>query len=218
MFWDEYMSTKEDSFKRLRAEGWTSGTAVRTGLTAGGATIQSLADGSGSCVLDEYSILVSIMPPGKSPENFLLEMANDLNGTVNDKGFNAINLFVRSQSGRPCVGEIIHIDIAGPDNGSVMLVEMTPEYFIFQTVTTPQDGSHPENGSREFGFERIGTNIKFYTRGVSRPGNIAVRLAGAMPQMIGWTRLCRGLSDTLSKSGGTPVANSFVMFKQNQDF
>jgi len=212
------MASREDSFKRLRAESWSSSGALRAGLTAGGATLQSLADGSGSCVYDEYSFLVATMPSGATPEQFVADMASDLNGTVADGGFNAVNHFVRSRTGSPSVGEIIHIDIAGPDNGSVILAEMGDAYFIFQTVQTDGDGSHPENGSREFGFERTGTHLKFYTRGVSRPGNWLIRAAGAMPQMVGWTRLCRGLSDTLARRGGSPVPGSFVCFKQTRAY
>lgn len=212
------MATREDSFKRLRDERWTFNPAIRMGLTAVGATLQSLADGSGLCVCDEYSFMVATMPPKVTPEIFVVDMASDLNGTVDDAGFSAVNTFERSRKGAPKVGEIVHIDIAGPDNGSVILVELTTEYFVFQTVKTSHDGSHPENGSREFGFERMGSQIKFYTRGVSRPGNAAIRLAGAVPQMVGWTRLCRGLSDTISKRGGSPVKGSFAMFKQDRVF
>jgi hypothetical protein len=158
------------------------------------------------------------MPPGGTAKSFLAEMAMDLNGTVNDGGFNAINNFIRRKTGPPATGEIIHIDIMGPDNGGVILAELTTEYFVFETVTTPEDGTHPENGSAEFGFERVGGRVRFYTRGVSRPGNLAIRLVGALPQMIGWTRLCRGLSDTIARRGGTPGLDSFVSFKQNRDF
>jgi hypothetical protein len=215
------MSTREESFKRLRAEAWSKSGAVRTGLTAGSATLQSLSDGSGSCVQDEYSFSVSKMPAALTPEAFVSEMATDLNGTVGDAGFNAINVFARKTDKRgkpPSVGEIIHIDIGGPDNGSVILAELSKDYFVFQTVTTPQDGEHPENGSREFGFEKVGALTRIYTRGMSRPGNWAVRLVGAPPQTIGWTRLCRGLSDAIAKRGGTPVLGSFVAFKQNVEF
>lgn len=119
------MSVREESFRRLRAEAWTSSKAVRIGLTGGSAKLQSLADGFGACVYDEYSFLVTTMPPKVSAESFLQEMATDLNGTVADGGFNAINVFIRSKTGVPTVGEIIHIDIAGPDNGSVILADLT---------------------------------------------------------------------------------------------
>ena len=211
------MATREESFTRLRAEAWSSTSMITAGLSAGSATLQPLSAGSGDCIFDEYSFLVATMPSGVTPEAFLLELATDLNGTIADGGFNAVNIFIRGK-GVPRVGEIVFIDIAGPDNGSVILAELATDYFIFQTVTEPKAGTHPENGSREFGFERVENQIKFYTRGVSRPGNIAVRLAGAGPQMIGWTRLCRGLSDTIARRGGSPVPNSFVMFKVERPF
>ena len=36
--------------------------------------------------------------------------------------------------------------------GSVALAERGPDYFIFQTVATSAQGTHPEYGAREFGF------------------------------------------------------------------
>src|SRR5260370_11355730 len=90
------------------------------------------------------------MPDKTTAESFLLEMARDLNGTVKNADFNRINVFKRRRSGDPIVGEIIDIDILGPDDGSVILAELGPTYFVFQTIECPQTGTHPENGSRAF--------------------------------------------------------------------
>jgi peptidoglycan hydrolase-like protein with peptidoglycan-binding domain len=207
-------NTREESFRRLRAEGWKSSGAVAAGLVGGKAHLQSVMDGSGDFVYDEYAILVDAMPPGTSAEKFLLDMATDLNGTVKDSGFNVINVFERRRTGSPQVGEIIDIDIMGPDNGSVILAVLRSNYFVFQTVDCDKTGTHPENGSREFGFERVGAGFRFYTRGVSRPGNAAIGLAGAAPQMIGWTRLMRGISDEIARRGGKPRLNSFTAYKR----
>ena len=212
------MSTREESLKRLREERWTMSGGFRKGLVASGAKVQSLADGSGDCVCDEYAFDVSSMPPDTSPQDFVQEMAMDLNGTVDDSGFNFVNIFRRSAKGIPKVGEIVYIDIAGPDNGCVILAELAPDYFIFQTVETNSAGTHSENGSREFGIEQTGATTKIYTRGVSRPGNALIRFAGSVPQMVGWTRLCKGLSDTVAARGDQPIDRSFVCFKQNRKF
>jgi hypothetical protein len=84
----------------------------------------------------------------------------------------------------------------------VILVALTATYFIFQTVDSDKMGAHPENGAREFGFQRSQRGLLFYTRGVSRPGNIAVRIVGAIPQQEGWTSLMRGISDRVNALGG----------------
>jgi hypothetical protein len=85
-----------------------------------------------------------------------------------------------------------------------MLVEKTPSHFIFQTVTTKQDGTHPEYGSREFGFERKPDgSVMFYTRGASRagmmPGSYTV---GRRLQTVGWEGLTKGIGNTLTSKGG----------------
>jgi hypothetical protein len=102
-------------------------------------------------------------------------------------------VFKNRTSGVPVVGGIVDIDIQGPDNGSVIVGEIGATYFIFQTIDSGTYGSHPENGSREFGFERNGNQITFYTRGVSRSGNFLVGWVGAGAQQKGWTALLRGI-------------------------
>jgi hypothetical protein len=209
-------NTREQTFRRLRAEPWQNSPTIIAALREGHAVFQLLKDGAGDYVYDEYSIIVDAMPPAKTPEGFLEDMAADLNGTVRDSGFDTINVFRRRRGGKAMIGEVIDIDIMGPDNGSVILVESTPTYFVFQTVDSDKMGSHPENGSREFGFERLGSGFRFYTRGVSRPGNFIVRLAGTIPQRRGWTRLMMGISNRVVQVGGTSSGGSFQMFKEGR--
>lgn len=211
------MSGREESWDRLKAEAWTTDPRFIAGLAAGGATVQSVTGGSGSYNYDEYAILVESLPPGATVSSFLMEMAGDLNGTVDDGIFNTINRFSKPPTTPPQVGQIISIDILGPDNGSVIIAKIEPTYFIFMTVTTPADGTHPEYGSREFGIEQEGELMRLYTRGCSRPGNIAIRVGGAAPQNIGWTRLCRGLSDTIDARGGKAQPGSFTAIKTDRE-
>ena len=211
-------NTRGETHARLRGEAWESSSVVREGLAAGGAVFQLLKNGAGDYVYDEYSVVIDSMPAGKTAESFLEEMAMDLNGTVKDGAFDTINVFKRRAGGKPRIGEIIDIDIAGPDNGSVVLVGLTPKYFVFQTVDGGRDhtGSHPENGSREFGFETVGSGFRFYTRGVSRPGNYIVRLVGSLPQKRGWTRLLMGISARIVQLGGKSNAGTFSMSKEER--
>ncbi|MGH7469837.1 MAG: hypothetical protein ACRENP_17960 [Longimicrobiales bacterium] len=198
----------------MRQELWQANGSFRKGVVAAKANVQSVVLGSGREVHDEYSIVVTQMPPNLTPEAFLEEMASDLNGAINDAGFNAVNRFSRKQAGRPEVGELVEIDILGPDNGAVLLAEKVSDYFIYQTVTTPALGTHPEYGSREFGFEQLsGGSVRFYTRGVSRAGDGAVKAAGTVPQKTGWTRLMKGISDAIEARGGKVNAGSFQVYK-----
>jgi hypothetical protein len=77
-------------------------------------------------------------------------------------------------------------------------------------------GSHPENGCREFGFERTNGGVRFYTRGVSRPGNFLIRLAGSLPQRQGWTRLMMGISGRIVQLGGRSNSGTFLIYKQSK--
>jgi hypothetical protein len=209
---------------RLRGEEASKDSRVTEGLDSEDASLQSIEDGSGDYIYDEYSVIIDAMPADLSAEAFLTEMTVDLNKAVNDDLFDAINVFSRRPTTeQPEVGNIYDIDILGPDNGSVVLVDRTPNRFVFQTITTHSagsgydTGSHPEYGSREFGFEAVqGGGIKFYTRGASRPRNAAVGVGGKLPQATGWTRLMRGISDAIEARGGTPRKNSFEAWSSHQ--
>ena len=211
-------------YARLRGEEASKDSRVEEGLESEDASLQSIEDGSGDYIYDEYSVIIDAMPADLSPEAFLTEMTVDLNKAVNDDMFDYINTFARRPTTeQPEVGNIYDIDILGPDNGSVVLVDRTANRVVFRTITTnaagsgDHTGSHPEYGSREFGFEAMqGGGIKFYTRGASRPRNAAVGMAGKLPQATGWTRLMRGISDAIEARGGTPRKSSFEAWSSHQ--
>ena len=209
------MSTLKNSFTRLRAEAWITSPGI---ASANDATckFQSLSEGSGGYVYDEYSIMVSGMPPGLTAGGFMLAFARNPNAMVKNGYFTALTVFTKRTGASPRIGDLYDIDIIGPDNGSIVLVALSADFgtsgdswFDIQTVSCEKYGAHPENGAREFGCESTAEGTKFYTRGVSRPGNALVRFVGAGPQMLGWTAMMKGISETIKKLGGTPVENSF---------
>jgi len=209
--------------RRLKTEGWSSDPAVVAALKAQGATFQSSSDwwASGDFIHDEYAIVMDTMPSGTTPEAYLAEMAADLNKAVNSADFDSINTFHRRPlgTGGPAVGDVYHIDIKGPDNGSVMLVESTSDHFIFQTVTTKEDGTHPEYGARQFGFEKLqGGAVRWYTRGTSRPAMTpGGGTIGRHAQEAGWTRMLRGMAAELVKRGGTERSGSFSTWNTHRN-
>ncbi|MFZ4660025.1 MAG: hypothetical protein ACOYNY_23650 [Caldilineaceae bacterium] len=190
----------------LKAEPWSQSPEIQNAFGNSGTDPQSIHSGgaAGDYVYDEYSVTILKMPENLSPEDYLLEMATDLNRAVQNELFDKINEFKRIKTDRsPKVGDIYHIDIWGPDNGSVMLVERSSNYFIFQTIETNQDGTHPEYGSRQFGFETNSNGtITFYTRGASRPffGSASI---GRIAQDKGWTAMMEGIANTIQNKGGT---------------
>ena len=200
----------------LLGETATASAPVQGALGPHHATVQSVASGVGPVVYDEYWIVLDAMPPNLTAERYLEELSTDVNRAVADDTFNQVNVFRRTrqdqQRGAPAVGDVYDIDIQGPDNGSVMLVESTPSHFVFQTVATPltQTGTHPEFGSREFGFQRIENGaVRFYTRGVSRPGSEIAGAVGAPIQARGWTALLTGIGNALQSRGGRLRTGSF---------
>lgn len=215
------MPGRDDSFTRLRNGKWTTDPTVLAAIPDSTAKFQTLGDGSGTYVYDEYTVTILKMPGNLTAEAYMLEFAKSPNTAVNNGAFNTINRFTKRTSSDPKIGDIYDIDIMGPDNGSIALVALSPgfgkttgdSYFDIQTISCSKYGSHPENGAREFGFEYVPEGVKFYTRGVSRPGNFAVRAAGSGPQMASWTAMMKGISEAIRARGGTPKENSFTVTK-----
>jgi N-acetylmuramoyl-L-alanine amidase/phosphatidylserine/phosphatidylglycerophosphate/cardiolipin synthase-like enzyme len=204
---------------RLANEPWTTDPTVLAALSAAGATMQPIADGVGDVVYDEYTVTIDAMPPGLSPEAFFAEFAADPNATVANPAFDTENVFTRRPTGSPpALGDIYDIDLAGPDNGSVVVVELAPDHVVFQTISTKfaETGSHPECGARAFGVERNADgSVTFYTRGASRiapaiaaaPGGATV---AATLQERSWTQMMIGISGAIQNRGGTPRPSSFT--------
>jgi hypothetical protein len=167
------------------------------------ASLQNIEDGRGNYVFDRYEITVDQMPPGMSPDFLLSSMAADLNGTVGNADFDRMSTFSRRDSSSPEVGNIYDIDILGFDNGSVMLTERADDHFVFSTIRTEESGSHPEFGSREFGFtNNPDGSTTFYTSGASRPRDVMVDLFGDAPQERTWNSLMEGLSNRIEEQQG----------------
>lgn len=67
------------------------------------------------------------------------------------------------------MGAVIAIDIAGPDNGSVIVSHSSSDKWTFSTIYDPKYGEHPVSGNRDFGYTDNGNgSYTFYTRGVDR--------------------------------------------------
>lgn len=208
------MSTREESWARLAAAAWLSDGTVSRAMADAGATPQALSGGAYSTIADEYKIIATRMPPSVSPEAVVEGFADSPNGAVRSGMFNTINVFRRRSPGTPPrVGEIYDIDLVGPDNGAVMIVRLSEGFgeprsrpdtwFDVQAIETPEHGTLPEYGAREFGFEReAGGGIAFYTRGVSRARDILVGVFGKVPQQLGWRAAFGGLRDVLRSQGG----------------
>lgn len=197
------------SHARLEARAWASDPAVLAALTSAGVTMHSPSDEwkVAQYILDEYTATMNSMPPGLTPEAYVDELLNDINAAVNSPTFNQLDVFTRRTAGTPpAVGDIYDIDILGPDNGSVMLVERTPSHWIFQTIQTGifgATGSHPEYGAREFGFEvNADGSVTWYTRGAATARDVLAEVAGGGVQRQNWEQLVMGIAAELERRGG----------------
>lgn len=66
-------------------------------------------------------------------------------------------------------GSIIAIDLAGPENGSVITSYSSTDMWTFTTIHEPMYGDHPVSGNRNFGYTLNNDgSYTFYTRGVDR--------------------------------------------------
>jgi hypothetical protein len=217
------MSNKFESWARLRKASWL--TTVDPKKNDSSAAYQTLEAGWGDYVYDEYSVTITAMPANLTAEAYLLEFAKSPNGAVNRGLFNFINAFTKRSPSGPAIGDIYDIDIIGPDNGSIVLVQLSPgfgtaigsSWFDIQTIECEKYGTHPENGAREFGFEYVTDGVMFYTRGVSRGHFLGAQTAGAAFQNLGWTGMMKGISESIRSRGGRPKEHSFHVEKVKKD-
>jgi len=140
-------------------------------LKANGLTQQKIGDGWGQVNFDELSVTIDKMPPGLTPEQFMKRMANDPNKTLGGarSELGGWCNFQRREHGDAKPGDIYDINIAGPENGSVVIRDMSPNHFTLSTVNGPPYGEHPIYGNRQFGFEKNDDgSVTFYTRAADR--------------------------------------------------
>lgn len=185
------------------------------------AEFQELKSGAGPVKCDEYSVEITSMPSGLSAEAYLLEFAEDPNKAIGSSGFNFINVFKKRTPGRVCVGDIYDIDILGPDNGSIVLVDTSKSFgkstgdmwFDIQTIKCDKYGTHPECGAREFGFNYARDSVVFYTRGISRARTTAHRTGNPI-QHRGWMAMMKGIAGSIKKRGGTVKDGAIKLVSQ----
>jgi len=216
----------KDSHIRLRNPKLNSPQVIKS-LKDSGASIQSPDETSNLPIkYDEYKVTIKDMPPGLTPDQFMDQWKRDIDAavddgnpaTTNDIKFKSTSDFTRRPTTpEPEVGNIYDIKIP-IDSGSVILVENTPTYFVFQTITTKssQTGSHPESGAREFGYEKNADgSVTFYTRAVTqsklgfgRINEVIDDVFGKYMQGKGWTAMMDAIADKINSLGGHADAST----------
>ncbi|MGA9149288.1 MAG: hypothetical protein WBZ36_01820 [Candidatus Nitrosopolaris sp.] len=206
-----------NSISKMAEQPWSNSPEIKKALAENHASLLSFSEGPRllSPTIDEYSITVEKLPPGKTPEQILSEWESSLNQAAKSSTFDLMNTFVRRDTSHPpAVGDIYDINFAGPDDGSVMMVEKTPSHFNFETLKTPWNGSPPVFGTRQFGFEENNDgSIKFYTRGLSKASILLNSLSGIEPiaQTESWTSFMKGFADQIDNEGGSAADFHFTV-------
>ena len=199
----------------MRAESWCSDPLLAR-KNDPSAKFMKLSQGVGPYKFDEYSVQIDAFPTNLSPAAYLKEFAENPNRAVSSWVFDVANKFRKRVPGRIALGDIWDIDVMGPDNGSIVLVELSASFgkekidawFDIQTIECLKYGTHPECGAREFGYEMVGENVRIYTRGVSR-AYMNLHRAGTPVQRISWGAMLSGIAEGL-KRRGAKVSNSSV--------
>lgn len=205
-------------YTRLMHEPGTDAPAVRAALTRAHARLQSnREEAPRPFALDHFEVTIDQMPPGITPEDFLASFALSPNRTVVDSAFDLLTPFTRRGDGPVGVGTIYDISIPG-DAGSVIVVSDKPNQLVVQTITTPETGTHPVSGQREFGFtENPGGSVTFYTNGADRPHDEWLRGIGSLLQDTTWNAMMDGIANRITLDGGKVRPNSIKFWRKDID-
>jgi len=196
------------------------------------ARIQSINDAYSPIVnMDYFPIYVMEMPYiGTSdvrytPDQFMHYIRTHLNeltdGTKTFKAYNANGVDDRSKwaSTNP-YGSVLALDIAGPDNASVITSYSSSNKWTFTTIYDPMYGEHPVSGNRDFSYTaNPNGSYTFYTRGVDRltswDGQLAQSLFGIpFDQADGlWTDFQSKVKTFVQNHGGVALVEAPIKFR-----
>jgi hypothetical protein len=162
--------------------------------------------------------LSSSVGPGQRPETLLKNLLNDpIKTTGNNKFAGWVDWPVAN--GDRQVGDVVDLEIWGPDNGAVAYWKIDADRFCVITVKNDTSGSHPVNGIRCWGFVPITVNpnwkltdnrwncgrptYMFYTMGIDSPSVVGGGTFGGVSMQRGtWNALMIDLSVENQKAGG----------------
>jgi peptidoglycan hydrolase-like protein with peptidoglycan-binding domain len=198
--------------------------------------LHALEDARGPINLDYYPVRVAAMPTGggatmTAPQllEFIRRNINSfVDGSPNGCNFSPADALIDTPAWLPPFldtgfpGAVVSIDMfssgVNVDDGSVVLADIGMDHWIFSTLWTPDDGSHPVSGNRMFGFvpSSAGEFI-FYTRGADRTTSIvdetlSATVFGAAHRL--WLSFQRRVAAFVNGNGGmaaaeTPLSNRY---------
>ena len=138
------------------------------------AEIQRLEDATGAIVnMDHYSVSVSEdgLPDGMDAEAYLDQVRMNINDYAEPADFqyypgttNEADRWANNP-----IGTMFSIALGPGASGSIVATDYSSSHWIFSTVYTAEDGTHPVSGNRQFGFNQHDDgSVTFYTQATDR--------------------------------------------------
>jgi len=188
---------------------WRVPAAVVATLGPRNMQVQSIHDAHGELNLDLYEVRCTRLPTGMSEIDVLRRLRTHLNDFVDTRNseFEPYEAGDATRwNGASPTGAVIHIDVVGPDNATVVASLVEDRRWRFSTIRSPRADAHPVSGHREFGVRRDGEAWVFYTRGADRSTHgIGETLVFAGADHL-WRSLQSRLTEWINANGGSASA------------
>ena len=187
--------------------------AVEAAISSRGFRLQGIGDAAGALNLDKYEINCSQLPTGYSAAQVVELLRKTINNFLNTSNteflpYDATDAaLIASANPVPAVWKL---DIVGPDNAAVVIAQSTPSYFRVCTVETPDTGSHPVSGTREWGYRGNDGAYVFYTRAADRATYGVMETAVWAGADHLWRSLQTKLTDWINANGGAATIGGVV--------
>lgn len=187
--------------------------AVASAVAARGFRLQTIADAAGALNLDKYEVNCTQLPTGYSAAQVVELMRKSMNSFIDTDNteflpYDASDAALLAAANP--VPAVWKLDIVGPDNAAVVIAESNSHYFRVCTVETPDTGSHPVSGTREWGYRGGEGGYVFYTRAADRA------TYGVMETVVWtganhlWRSLQTKLTDWINANGGAATIGGVV--------
>jgi Papain-like cysteine protease AvrRpt2 len=187
--------------------------AVNAAMVARGFSVQTIADAAGALNLDKYEVNCSRLPTGYTAAQIVELMRKSINNFIDTDNTEFLPYassdaaLIASANPVPAVWKL---DIIGPDNAAVVIAESTSRYFRVCTVETPDTGSHPVSGTREWGYRENDGAFVFYTRAADRATyGVAETVVWTGANHL-WRSLQTKLTDWINANGGAATIGGVV--------
>lgn len=186
-----------------------SKTVIKEAKANGASAVWNYPDGWGMIRTDLFAIEVTLPTDREGNETLSPRAVLD---TIRDDPTSLGKLFPAWVSWRKAGkkgrqrGEIVDLDIYGPDNGAITYTDVNTADGDFQvmTVENPTSGTHPVSGVRRWGFERLPSgNVLFYTVGIESANTWGTGGVGSHMQYETWRDLMRDIGKHVERKGGT---------------